>query len=51
MFFQHFTDVNASFFAWLNQGPLTLTLFLHMFIILPMFFIYFQEKKKIQGKK
>ncbi len=35
-------------FALLNQGPLTLTIFLHTVIILPMFFIYFQEKKKLQ---
>jgi low temperature requirement protein LtrA len=50
MLFEHFTDVNHSFFAWLNQGPLTLTLFLHTIIVLPMFWIYFSEKKKL-GKK
>ncbi len=41
------TDVNYSFFAVLNQGPLTLTIFLHTVIILPMFWIYFSEKKKL----
>ncbi|WP_456323300.1 hypothetical protein [Hydrogenimonas sp.] len=35
-------------FAWLNQGPLTLTLFLHTVVVIPMFFIYFQEKKRLQ---
>ena len=43
-----FTDVNPSFFGWLNQGPLTLTIFLHTLIILPMLFIYFSEKKKLK---
>ncbi len=38
----------GNFFAWLNQGPLTLTIFLHTVLILPMFFIYFQEKKKLE---
>ncbi len=38
-------------FALLNQGPLTLTIFLHTVIILPMFFIYFQEKKRLQEGK
>jgi len=47
--FEAFTDVNASFFGFLNQGPLTLSLFLHGFIILPMFWIYFQEKKRLNG--
>jgi len=41
------TDVIPSFFAMLNQGPLTLTIFLHTIIILPMFFIYKQEKAKL----
>ena len=38
-------------FALLNQGPLTLTIFLHTVIIIPMFFIYFQEKKRLQEGK
>jgi len=49
--FEPFTDVVPSFFGWLNQGPLTLTIFLHTIIILPMFWIYFQEKKRLNGGK
>ncbi len=49
--FEAFTDVNHSFFGLLNQGPLTLTIFLHTVIVLPMFWIYFQEKKRLQNKK
>ncbi len=46
------TDIACdNIFALLNQGPLTLTIFLHTLLILPMFFIYFQEKKKIQQGK
>ncbi len=46
------TDIACdNIFALLNQGPLTLTIFLHTVLILPMFFIYFQEKKKIQQGK
>ena len=49
--FEPFTDVNPSIFGLLNQGPLTLTIFLHTVIILPMIWIYFDEKKKLnQGK-
>ncbi len=44
--FEPFTDVVPSFFGTLNQGPLTLTIFLHTLIVLPMVFIYFSEKKK-----
>ena len=51
MLFEQFTDVVPSFFGWLNEGPLTLTIFLHTLIILPMIWIYFDEKKKMQGKK
>ncbi len=47
MLFESMTDVVPSVFAWLNQGPLTLTLFLHTVIILPMFWIYKSEKKKL----
>jgi len=43
-----FTDVVPSIFGTLNQGPLTLTIFLHTVIILPMFWIYKQEKKKLE---
>jgi len=42
-----FTDVVPSFFGTLNQGPLTLTIFLHTIIILPMIWIYYSEKKKL----
>mgnify|MGYP000029314455 CR=1 FL=1 len=45
------TDVVPSFFAMLNQGPLTLTIFLHTIIILPMFWIYKQEKKRLQEEQ
>jgi low temperature requirement protein LtrA len=48
--FEPFTDVVPSFFGMLNQGPLTLTLFLHTVIVLPMFWIYFDEKKKLNKK-
>jgi len=41
------TDVVPSFFAMLNQGPLTLTIFLHTIIVLPMFWIYKQEKDRL----
>ena len=46
--FEQFTDVIPSFFSYLNQGPLTLTIFLHTIIVIPMFFIYFQEKKRFE---
>ena len=49
MLISEMTDVVPSFFATLNQGPLTLTLFLHGFILLPMVVIYFQEKKKLNN--
>jgi len=48
MFFEPMTDLVPSFFGMLNQGPLTLTIFLHTVIILPMFWIYKQEKKKLE---
>ena len=44
--FEPFTDVVPSFFGTLNQGPMFLTIFLHTLILLPMFFVYFSEKKK-----
>jgi len=46
-----FTDIVPSFFGFLNQGPMTLTIFLHVFIILPMFWIYRQEKKRLEREQ
>jgi len=46
-----FIDVNPSFFGFLNQGPLTLTFFLHTVIVLPMIWIYFQEKKRLEDEE
>ncbi len=46
--FEPFTDLVPSIFGTLNQGPLTLTLFLHTIIILPMFWIYKSEKKRLE---
>ncbi len=48
--FEPFTDIVPSFFGTLNQGPLFLTIFLHSLIVLPMVFIYFSEKKKLNQK-
>jgi len=45
-----FTDVVPSFWGMLNQGPLTLTLFLHTLVVLPMFWIYKQEKKRLENE-
>jgi nicotinamide riboside transporter PnuC len=45
-----FTDVVPSIWGTLNQGPLTLTIVLHTLIVLPMFWIYKQEKKRLEGK-
>jgi len=42
------TDVVPSIFAILNQGPLTLTIFLHTIIVLPMIWIYKQEKARLE---
>ncbi len=42
-----FTDVVPSFWGMLNQGPMTLTIILHTLIVLPMIWIYFDEKKKL----
>ena len=44
------TDVVPSIFAILNQGPMTLTLFLHTIIVLPMFWIYKQEKARLESE-
>ncbi len=49
--FTPFTDVVPSFFGWINQGPMTLTIFLHTIIVLPMFWIYFSEKKRLQKEQ
>jgi hypothetical protein len=43
-----FTDVVPSIFGTLNQGPLTLTIVLHTIIVLPMFWIYKQEKARLE---
>ena len=43
-----FVDVVPSIFGTLNQGPLTLTLFLHTLIVLPMIWIYKQEKERLE---
>jgi nicotinamide riboside transporter PnuC len=48
--FELATDVNIGFFAILNQYPLGLTLFLHTVIVLPMFWIYKQEKKRLEDE-
>ena len=45
--FSEFTDVVPSIFGTLNQGPMTLTIVLHTLIVIAMFFIYFQEKKRM----
>jgi len=45
-----FTDVVPSIFGTLNQGPLTLTLLLHTIIVLPMFWIYKQEKARLESE-
>jgi len=45
--FTEFTDVVPSFWGMLNQGPMTLTIFLHTVIVIPMYFIYKSEKKQL----
>ena len=47
--FTEFTDIVPSFFGWLNQGPMTLTLFLHSAIVLPLYFIYTPEQKSSES--
>ncbi|MFA5460762.1 MAG: hypothetical protein WC274_01630 [Sulfurimonas sp.] len=49
--FEPFVDVVPSFFATLSQGPMTLTIFLHTVIILPMFWIYKQEKARLEQEE
>lgn len=49
--FEAFTDVVPSIFGTLNQGPMTLTIFLHTVIILPMFFLYSAEKKRLENEE
>ena len=48
--FEPFTDIVPSFFGTLNQYPLGLTLFLHTVIVLPMFWIYKQEKTRLENE-
>ena len=48
--FEIATDINVGFFAMLNQYPLGLTLFLHTVIILPMLWIYKQEKARLESE-
>ncbi len=48
--FEPFTDLVPSFFGVLNQYPLGLTIFLHTVIILPMFWIYKQEKERLENE-
>jgi len=48
--FEIATDMNVGFFAMLNQYPLGLTGFLHTIIVLPMFWIYAQEKKRLEDE-
>ena len=48
--FEIATDMNVGFFAILNQYPLGLTVFLHSVIILPMFWIYKQEKQRLENE-
>ena len=48
--FEPFTDIVPSFFGTLNQYPLGLTLFLHTIIVLPMFWIYKQEKERLENE-
>jgi hypothetical protein len=43
-----FVDVVPSIFGTLNQGPLTLTIVLHTLIVIPMFWIYAQEKRRLE---
>ena len=51
MIIQKCTDVSCdNIFAWLNQGPLTLTITLHLIILVPMIWIYLQEKRKLQHR-
>jgi hypothetical protein len=46
--FSPFTDIVPSIWGTLNQGPLTLTIVLHTLIVLPMFWIYKQEKNRLE---
>ena len=48
--FTECSDIVPSFFGWLKQGPMTLTLFLHSAIVLPMYVIYKQEKKRLESE-
>ncbi len=48
--FEPFTDMVPSFFGTLNQYPMALTLFLHTIIVLPMIWIYKQEKSRLESE-
>lgn len=43
--FTEFTDIVPSFFGWLNQGPMTLTLFLQCNSSSNVFYIQTREEK------
>jgi len=45
--FSELTNVVPSFFGMLNQEPMTLTLILHTIIVIPMYFIYKNEKSHL----
>jgi hypothetical protein len=47
--FEPFSDIVPSIFGTLNQYPMLLTIVLHTIIILPMFWIYASEKKKLNS--
>ncbi len=49
--FEPFSDIVPSFFGTLNQFPMLLTIFLHVIIILPMIWLYRDEKKKLEEGK
>ncbi len=48
--FEPFTDMVPSFFGTLNQYPMVLTIFLHTIIVLPMIWIYKQEKSRLESQ-
>ena len=47
--FEPFSGVVPSIFGTLNQYPMLLTIVLHTIIVIPMFFIYKSEKKKLNS--
>jgi len=48
--FEPFSDIVPSFFGTLNQFPMLLTVFLHTIIILPMIWLYYDEKKRLNNE-